>query len=151
MSRESETAPGVELTTRLGYLIKRAHQRLIELTALALEPFGLTGRELAVLLVLDALGPTSQLAAAKRIGTDRTTMVGLIDGLELKGLVVRERLAEDRRKNVVRLTVAGHGTFVAARDASDAAEAAFLQDLSESEAAQFRSQLLTVLGFDTGD
>src|SRR6266567_4928642 len=73
--------PAAELSNRLGYLLKHANQRLTELTSAALEPFHLNGRELGVLVVLDAMGPTSQQDAARRLGVDRTTMVALIDAL----------------------------------------------------------------------
>lgn len=43
---------------------------------------GLNARELAVLLLLADREPESQQQAAQRLGVDRTTMVGLLDGLE---------------------------------------------------------------------
>ena len=51
--------------------------------------FGIDGRELAVLTVLDAQAPLSQHEAAGQLGMDRTTMVTLIDALEAQGLVER--------------------------------------------------------------
>ena len=51
----SAAGPPPELAGRLGYLLKHAQLALAELTAAALEPFGLTGRELAGLIVL--VGP----------------------------------------------------------------------------------------------
>src|SRR5262252_6438756 len=48
----SAPVPPPELAGRLGYLLKHAQLGPAELTAAALEPFGLTGRELAVLTVL---------------------------------------------------------------------------------------------------
>lgn len=146
MSRDETHAPGGELTDRLGYLMKHAHQRLTELTSAALTPFRITGRELAVLVVLDALGPTSQQDAARRLGTDRTTMVSLIDALEAKGVVVRQPFEQDRRRNVVRFTEAGRETFAKALVASDAAERAFLGEMTEAEAAKFRAQLRAAIG-----
>src|SRR5215471_5788122 len=50
----STAGPPPELAGRLGYLLKHAQLGLAELTAAALEPFGLTGRELAVLTVLSS-------------------------------------------------------------------------------------------------
>jgi DNA-binding MarR family transcriptional regulator len=42
---------------------------------------------LAVLTVLAAGRPLSQLEAARRLGVDRTTMIARVDALEAKGLV----------------------------------------------------------------
>src|SRR5690349_8048710 len=104
-----------ELTLRLGYLFKHAHARLTELTAETLRPYGITGRELAVLIVLAGQGPASQQEAAGRLGIDRTTMVSFVDGLEAKGLVARRPDPTDRRRNVVVLTDAGKHTLRQAR------------------------------------
>lgn len=145
MSRESDPEPRNELTNRLGYLLKHTQQRLYELTAAALEPFGLAGRELAVLVVLDALGPTSQQDAARGLGVDRTTMVALIDGLEAKGLVIRRPFEEDRRRNVVEFTDQGRDVYAKAVAAGDAAESQFLSGLSGSEAARLKAALRSLL------
>jgi DNA-binding MarR family transcriptional regulator len=128
--------PGPELTGRLGYLLKHAWLRLGELTSQALAPYGLNGRELAVLLVLAGGEPASQQQAAQRLGVDRTTMVALIDALEDKALVTRHPHAQDRRKNVVELTAAGRRTLRAATRASDDAERSFVAPLAEPAARQ---------------
>ena len=137
--------PGDELTGRLGYLLKHVQQRLYELTSAALAPYGISGRELGVLLVLDALGPTSQRDAATRLGVDRTTMVALIDALEAKSVVVRRPYEEDRRRNVVEFTEPGRELLRQARAASDEAERRFLGALDDAAAEGFRAQLRALL------
>jgi DNA-binding MarR family transcriptional regulator len=93
----SETGePGLEVTIRLGYLLKHARSWLGELSAAALAPSNLEGREVAVLLVIARGEPPSQQEAARRLGIDRTTMVALLDGLEAKGVVTRHPHAADR-------------------------------------------------------
>lgn len=139
----SEAAP--ELTDRLGYLFKHARLRLSELTAAALAPHGIGGRELAVLLVLDTAEPASQRQAAVRLGVDRTTMVALLDALQDKGLVARRPHAGDRRRNVVELTAAGRETLRAAVRASDEAEQRFLAPLAATAAVQLRAALRTLV------
>jgi DNA-binding MarR family transcriptional regulator len=74
----SNDQPGPELTTRLGYLLKHAQLAL----------YGITGRELAVLVVLAGREPASQQQAAQRLGIDRTTMVAILDTLESLHTVV---------------------------------------------------------------
>jgi DNA-binding MarR family transcriptional regulator len=138
--------PCPELDSRLGYLLKHAQQRLFELTNAALAPYGIVGRELAVLLVLDAAEPTSQLDMANRLGIDRTTMVVMLNTLQDKGLVRRTLDDADRRKNIVELTPAGKRTLVEARRAGDEAEREFLADLDDTAADQFRQALRTVVG-----
>lgn len=137
--------PGLELTGRLGYLLKHARLRLGELTSAALAPYGLDGRELAVLLVLASAEPGSQQRAAQRLGVDRTTMVALLDALEGKGFVTRHPDAEDRRRNVVELTDAGRRTLQDATRAGDEAERRFLAPLDERAAGQLKDALYTLV------
>ena len=140
MSR-TDDGPGPELSRRLGYLLKHAQLLMAELNAKALAPYGLNGREVAVLLVIADREPTSQQQAAQRLGIDRTTMVAMLDTLEGKGLVSRHPDADDRRRNVVELTDAGKDPLRRAAKASDDAERQFLAPLSAQAAEQLRDSL----------
>lgn len=135
------------LNTRLTYLLKRTVLDLDDLHAEHLAPVGISGRELGVLLLLDGQDPQSQQEAATRLRVDRTTMVGLLDGLEAKGLVARRADASDRRRNVLELTEDGHTALARALRASDAAERQLLAELDDAESAQLRA-LLTRLSRD---
>ena len=141
----STDGPGPELSRRLGYLLKHAQLRMAEQTAKALTPYGIDGRELAVLLVLADREPASQQQAAQRLDIDRTTMVALLDALEGKGLLSRHPHADDRRRNVVELTDAGHDILRRAARASDDAEREFLAPLSPQAAQQLRDSLQTIV------
>src|SRR5215472_12386348 len=141
----SMPAPPPELAGRLGYLLKHAQLGLAELTAAALKPYGLTGRELAVLTVLASGEPASQQQAAQRLGVDRTTMVALVDVLEDKGLVQRRAHAEDRRRNVVELTEKGRARLHEAGKAAQKTESRFLAPLSRNDAQRLKAALLAVI------
>jgi DNA-binding MarR family transcriptional regulator len=141
----SDEGPQPELSTRLGYLLKHAQLRMAERTAAALEPYGINGRELAVLLVLAGREPQSQQQAAKRLGIDRTTMVALLDTLEDKALVSRHQHQTDRRRNVVELTEAGQTTLHQATKASDKAEQDLLAPLTPRAAQQLRTSLQAIV------
>lgn len=137
----SEADVGSELSSRLGYLLKRAFLELEDLHAIHLAPIEVNARELTVLLLLGGREPESQQQAAERLGVDRTTMVGLLDGLESKGLTARQTDPNDRRRNVIGLTAAGSRALDKAKKASDEAERQLLEALSEAEAAQLRALL----------
>jgi DNA-binding MarR family transcriptional regulator len=132
------------LADRFGYLLKHAQLRLADLTAAALAPFGITGRECAVLIAIDDRAPLSQQEVAHRLGVDRTTMVILIDELEGKGLVQRRRDPDDRRKNVVALTETGRTTLRGASQAAEEAERRFLAPLSGDQIGGLREALRAV-------
>jgi DNA-binding MarR family transcriptional regulator len=141
----STDEPEAEPRKRLGYLLKHAQLQMAELNEQALTPYGINGRELAVLLVIAGREPASQQQAAQRLGIDRTTMVAILDTLEAKGLVSRHPYADDRRRNVVELTDAGQRTLPRAIEASDDAEREFLATLSPQAAQQLRNSLETIV------
>ena len=137
--------PTPRVAERLGYLLKHAQMRHAELTAAAMRPHGITGRQCAVLIAIDDQEPQSQQEVARRLGLDRTTMVALIDELEAKGLVGRSPAPDDRRKNVVALTAHGRETLTAALAATAEAEKNFLAPLSRTDAETFRRLLAAVV------
>lgn len=141
----SNDGPGPDVHTHLGYLLKHAQLRMKALNTRALEPYGIDGRELAVLLMLASHEPASQQQAAKRLGIDRTTMVALLDTLEDKGLVSRHPHAEDRRRNIVELTQVGHKVLAKGTEASEDAEREFLAPLSATAARQLRESLVRIV------
>jgi DNA-binding MarR family transcriptional regulator len=141
---EPDSAPLPALAGRLGYLLKHARERLGGLTAEVLAPFGVTGRQVAVLIAIDDRVPLSQQEVARRLGVDRTTMVDLVDELEAKGLVQRRQDPADRRRNVVALTPAGTTALDGASRATQEAEQRFLAALSGTQAAAFREALRAV-------
>jgi DNA-binding MarR family transcriptional regulator len=132
--------------TRLGYLLKHLQLRYFELSAAALAPLGITGRETAVLTAIADRYPVSQAELAAVMSVDRTTMVALIDDLQSKGLVERRQDPDDRRKNAVELTDAGRDTIRRAAAVVERTEREFLGPLSAAEAAQFRRMLHALLG-----
>lgn len=145
---DDRAGPLPPLQDRFGYLLKHARERLAVLSAASLERYGVNGRELAVLTVLAEGEPPSQLEAAGRLSVDRTTMVGLLDELERKGLVDRRQDPIDRRRNTVVLTAEGRATLAGASRATDEAEAAFLASLAIDERAQLRSILQRLVAED---
>ncbi len=142
--------PSEVLAQRLGYLLKHAQQDLAQAAAPMLAEFGIDGRELAVLAVLNGGAPLSQQEAAEQLGVDRTTMVALIDTLEAKGLVSRQRSVSDRRKNIVELTSEGQRRLRAAGKARDEVERAFLAPLGDALSGQFVRALQILAGARRG-
>jgi MarR family 2-MHQ and catechol resistance regulon transcriptional repressor len=68
---------------------------------------GLTISQFGVMEALYHLGPLSQRELAKKILKSSGNITMVIDNLEKRGLVKRERKAEDRRFYAVQLTVEG--------------------------------------------
>jgi DNA-binding MarR family transcriptional regulator len=138
------------LAYRLGYLLKHAQQRLVRAAAPVMAEFGIDGRELAVLSVLGGNSELSQQEAAQELSVDRTTMVALVDTLEHKGLVGRQRSPQDRRKNIVRLTDAGRRCLDGAGRARDEIERQFLAPLGKDGATRFVQDLQVLVSAPAG-
>ena len=103
MPRNGPTSYGI------GFLLRGAHQRAAAAFSTALAPLGIEGRHFAVLNQLDRQ-PHSQRQLVDLIGSDKASMVRLVDDLEAKGLVRRDPAPGDRRVRAVTLTE--HGTTV---------------------------------------
>jgi DNA-binding MarR family transcriptional regulator len=134
------------LSARTSYLLARAASRLQALGESDLEPLGITPREYSVLAVLAERSPLSQTQVAEILGLDRTTILKLGASLEGKGLVVRERDANDARAYAVALTPAGDRLREEAFELLLACEARFLTPLNASERKRLHDLLARVMG-----
>ena len=67
----------------------------------------LTGPQLTVLKILEALGDLSLSELSDRIRAQNSTVTGIIDRMEREGLVTRVRSTEDRRVVHIQLTEKG--------------------------------------------
>jgi DNA-binding MarR family transcriptional regulator len=88
--------------------------------------------------------PRNQAELAKVLGLDRTVMVYLIDDLESAGLVERAPDPNDRRSKLIRATPEGVAQLCKLRQATAAAEAELLADLSPAESELLHSLLRRV-------
>jgi MarR family transcriptional regulator, lower aerobic nicotinate degradation pathway regulator len=106
---------------------------------------GLSQHQHAILCCLDEFGPSCQRDVAVRLGIDSGDIVAFFDGLQQQGLVLRERDARDRRRQVVSLTASGQRMLRTIEGRLDAAEPGVLAALSESERAEFGRLAVRVL------
>jgi len=95
--------------------------------------FGITAPQLMVLDEIVAKGAMMLRSVAAEIHLSASTLVGIVDRLEAKGLAKRERTAPDRRKVLVAATEAGRSLVVRAPSALQSTLAEALQHLSADE------------------
>lgn len=125
----------------LGFLLSQHAGAVQRATAEALMPLGIQPRGLGVLEVLSAGGPLSQRAIGYICRVDRTTMVAIVDELELEGLAARDMDPDDRRAHLVRLTRRAAGVLRQARTLARRVEDRHCARLSAGE----RKALLAIL------
>jgi DNA-binding MarR family transcriptional regulator len=100
--------PGeIDLETSLGYYLARARNALAERMDRALEPLGLTSSQIGVVLTLEAGRAHTPFELARTMSYDSGSMTRMLDRLEKKGFLVRERSAADRRVVKIALTDKG--------------------------------------------
>jgi DNA-binding MarR family transcriptional regulator len=145
----SRSRASADALPRLGHLLKQAYLQFTGLTSAALEPLGITALQWAALLRFDEEPLLSQAGLARLLGIDRTSMVGLIDELERKGLVKRRPHRDDRRKNAVELTANGRDVKERAAQLVDGCERQFLAALTKTDAQQLKTALNAVIEFKT--
>lgn len=103
----SRPAPSLEagaLPGLLGYRLRLAQQAVFRDFAKSVE--GLSPGRIGLLVYIDANPGVTQSRLAEAASRDRSTMVGVLDQLQSRGLVERRRGA-DRRTNGLWLTRAG--------------------------------------------
>jgi len=92
----------------IGYLARRAHQLGQSALVGVFDHYGLTGTQWSALMMLLSGKCDTCAALARDLAHDKGAMTRLIDQLDERGLVVRERISDDRRQVRVSLTEAGH-------------------------------------------
>ncbi len=122
---------------------------LAQLGAYAAERFGERAATLefsrpqaGLLRLIGGAPGQSQQAIAGRLGLPPSRLVGLVDGLEQRGLVERRRSPADRRNHALHLTPAGAAALAELADAAAAHEADICAPLSAAE----RTRLAELLG-----
>lgn len=96
-----------------GYLARRIHLLGVALLEPLYAAEGITGTQFSTLALIGLDRARTSAAISREMGHDQGAMTRIIDQLVLRGLVVRERDADDRR--VVNLTLTEEGVAVAQR------------------------------------
>lgn len=122
-------APGL-LPKLIGYRLRLAQQAVFSDFAASVP--GVSPGRIGMLLLIDANPGVTQSRLAAAVRRDRSTMVGVLDQLEAKGLIERRR-GEDRRTNGLWLTRAGRGLLARAKRAIAAHEERVAARLSAAE------------------
>src|SRR5215469_13048879 len=82
---------------RVPFLLYRAAELSHSLANDMLARIQLSARQAGILTLVTEWEPMTQKALGDMLRIDRSTMVGLLDDLEEKGYVVRQRHPKDRR------------------------------------------------------
>ena len=142
--------PGDASPFAIGLLLRRAHDRAAAALVEAIRPFGLELRHFAVLIALNARGPLSQSSLVAATGSDKASMVRVVDDLERAGLVVRRAVPGDRRVHAVEMTPHGLEIFDAAHVPARRIAGELVSHLRPGEAEQL-GDLLARFTYPSGE
>ncbi|CAN5163868.1 MarR family transcriptional regulator [soil metagenome] len=103
--------PAPDPQVRLGTVIAQAARQWRRVVNLRLQPFGLTEATwLPLLRLARSEAPMRQKDLAASLALDNSSVVRLLDNLQVAGLVTRTEHAVDRRAKSLDLTRDGHAT-----------------------------------------
>ena len=142
MELKQKLKPGA-LPELLGYRLRLAQQAAFRDFAASVQ--GLSPGRVGLLIYIDVNPGVTQSRLAEAAERDRSTMVGVLDQLEARGLIVRRR-GQDRRTNALWLTRAGRALLARALRRIARHEQRIAARLSAAE----RRQLLELLGRISG-
>ena len=132
MSRDAPLRPG-GLPGLLGYRLRLAQQAVFRDFAASVGEVS-PGR-VGILFLVEANPGVTQSRLARAVHLDRSTMVGVVDTLEGRGLIERRR-GEDRRTNGLWLTRAGRSLMERLKRRIELHERRVAARLSAAERAQ---------------
>ncbi len=100
-------SPPISDTAAVVQCFRRITKSIHEFSKAVDREFGITGPQLWAMRAIDDLGSCSAGDLAGRLFVHPSTITGVIQRLEDKGLIDRRRRPDDRRAIVLRLTPAG--------------------------------------------
>jgi DNA-binding MarR family transcriptional regulator len=105
------------------------------------EAHGITPVQYAALTAIDGAPGIDQRTLARTIGFDTSTITGVIDRLESRGLMQRDASPDDRRVRLLSLTDGGRELLQAIQPAVLRAQTRMLEPLAKAERAEFMRML----------
>jgi len=134
----------VDLESLPGHCARRVHQLAVALFAQEVADLNLTPVQYSSLQTICSQPGIDQKTLAAAIGYDTSTIAGVIDRLEARGLLVRNVSPTDRRARQITLTAQGLQTLEAAVPRMHRSQERLLEPLSPEQRAQLM-QLMQVL------
>jgi DNA-binding MarR family transcriptional regulator len=129
------------LTELLGYQLRRAQSSVFDDFMKSMKDSQITPGQFGVLILIDENSGLNQSTLAKALGIERSTMVGVIDGLEKRDLVERQKSPIDKRAHALTLTTKGRSLLATVKPNVEKHEQRIVGDLSDAEVKTLMSLL----------
>jgi MarR family transcriptional regulator, lower aerobic nicotinate degradation pathway regulator len=134
-------ASKIDLNTHPGYHIRRLQQIAVAIFLDESQELGITPIQYAALQAIHNAPGIDQKTLASSIGVDTSTIGGVIERLNTRGLVARTASVSDRRVKRLNLTAEGKKLLAAVIPAMLRAQQRILAPLSERDSTSFMRML----------
>ena len=131
----------LDLEALPGHYIRRLQQIAVAIFLQETEKHGVTPVQYAALHQIGIAPGIDQRSLARSIGLDTSTIAGVIDRLEARGLTLRSASAADRRVRLLTLTRTGQKLIEAIEPDMLRAQQRILEPLPASERPEFMRML----------
>ena len=138
-------SPAIDLDELPGHYIRRLQQIAVAIFLQETEKHGVTPVQYAALHKVHVSPGIDQRTLARAIGLDTSTIAGVIDRLEARGLMQRHASPDDRRVRLLSLTRAGQALLGDIEPDMLKAQELILAPLPKTERAEFMRMLRTLV------
>ncbi len=135
------TSGNDDLDLYIGYLITGVRTRMMQEMDACLNPHGLTGAQFIILRRIAEGVATTAAELCRVLEYDTGSMTRMLDRLEEKSVIIRERSSDDRRVVKIQLTPQGAEQYPKLKDEVRLALNRRFSPLSSEELLQLRGML----------
>jgi MarR family transcriptional regulator, lower aerobic nicotinate degradation pathway regulator len=143
-------AQAVRLEEQPGYYIRRLQQIAVAIFLEETQALGITPVQYAALYSARGQPGLDQRSLAASIGLDTSTLGGVIDRLERRGLIARQASPNDRRVRLLHVTAEGEALLQEVTPAMLRAQARIVAPLPPEDRSRFLDMLKTVVEANNG-
>jgi DNA-binding MarR family transcriptional regulator len=134
-----------ELVASSGFLLARLGTAFKTEALARLEQEGFDAYDYGVLAILAEGARETQATIADALAVDPSRLVALLDSLEERELITRQRDPQDRRRHVVTITAAGKRQLTRLRAIVKQLDGEFFAPLGDESRAAFHDQLVRLV------
>ncbi len=145
MTKHRRKSRPLDLDTLPGHSIRRLQQIAVAVFLQETDGHAVTPVQYAALQTVADQPGIDQRTLAGAIAFDTSTIAGVIDRLEARGLLVRSVSADDKRVRRLTLTAAGDALLATVAPAMQRAQERMLAPLRKAERAEFMRMLRTLV------